>query len=97
MGTSYHQLSLKERCTIAGLHETGHSIRQIAAAMDRTPSTVARELKRNTNQTQGYAPEYAHLHTASRRWRGSRLERQLSGLTEANLAFRANVLTVAVT
>ncbi len=76
MGTRYHQLSLKERCTIAGLHETGHSIRQIAAAMDRTPSTVARELKRNTSHTQGYAPEYAHLHTASRRWRGSRLERQ---------------------
>ena len=44
--------------------------------MDRTPSTVARELKRHTSHTQGYAPEYAHLHTASRRWRGSRLERQ---------------------
>lgn len=78
MGTRYHQLSLKERCTIAGLYEAGHSIRQIAAALDRPPSTVARELKRNTSHTQGYAPDYAQLQSASRRWRGSRLERHPS-------------------
>lgn len=76
MGIRYHQLSLKERCTIAGLYEAGHSIRQIATAMDRSPSTVARELKRNASRTHGYRPDYAHLQTASRRWRGSRWERQ---------------------
>ena len=32
---------------------------QIAASLDRSPSTVARELKRNGSRTQGYQPRYA--------------------------------------
>jgi transposase, IS30 family len=55
----YTQLSLEERCSIARRHEAGQSIRQIATALDRQPSTVARELKRNTGRKIGYQPAYA--------------------------------------
>lgn len=78
MGNSYRQLSLEERCTIAGLQETGQSIRQIAATLDRAASTVARELKRNkrTGSHAVYQPAYADEQAWARRWQGSRLERQ---------------------
>jgi IS30 family transposase len=71
----YRQLSLEERCSIARLHEDGQSIRQIAAALDRQPSTIARELKRNSGAKVGYQPAYAQAQTAARRWTGARLER----------------------
>ena len=75
MGTRYRQLTIEERCEIARLHSAGHSIRQIAANLDRPPSTVARELKRNGSKTQGYQPSYAQQQARARRWQGSRLER----------------------
>src|SRR5580698_3168584 len=75
MGT-YGQLSLEERCTIARLHQAGQSCRQIAAAMDRSASTICRELKRNVGAQVGYRPAYAEDQAWARRWRGSRLARQ---------------------
>ncbi|HWT11536.1 MAG TPA: IS30 family transposase [Allosphingosinicella sp.] len=72
---SYRQLSIEERCEIARLHEGGQSIRQIAAALDRQPSTVSRELKRNKGSRIGYSPTYAQRQASARRWSGSRLER----------------------
>lgn len=78
MGRQYEQLSLDERCEIARLRGAGASIRQIAAALDRQPSTVSRELKRNTSdgpRAADYRPAYAQAQTAARRWSGSRLER----------------------
>ncbi|WP_210253978.1 helix-turn-helix domain-containing protein, partial [Bradyrhizobium pachyrhizi] len=42
-GRSYKQLSLDDRCEIACLSANGSSVRQIAAALDRSPSTVSRE------------------------------------------------------
>ena len=71
----YHQLSLEERCTIARLHEAGQSIRQIAAALDRQPSTISRELKRNSGSKVGYRPSYAQQQAQARHWSGRRLER----------------------
>jgi transposase, IS30 family len=73
---SYRQLSLEERCTIARLREAGQSIRQIAAAVDRQPSTIARELKRNSGSQVGYRPGYAQAQAGARRWHGARLERE---------------------
>ncbi|MCW2411178.1 MULTISPECIES: IS30 family transposase [unclassified Sphingobium] len=73
--SSYRQLSLEERCSIARLHEAGQSIRQIAATLDRQPSTIARELKRNAGARVGYQPAYAQQQAQARRWTGSRLER----------------------
>lgn len=75
MGKCYSQFTLEERCKIAELHQAGRSIRQIAAALDRSPSNVSRELKRNRGTQLGYKPAYAQQQTAARRWKGSRLER----------------------
>ncbi|MDO8973003.1 helix-turn-helix domain-containing protein, partial [Reyranella sp.] len=44
MGEQYDQLSLEERGKVAELHQAGHSIRQVAAALDRSPSSISREL-----------------------------------------------------
>src|SRR5438105_6078508 len=76
MGRKYQQLSLENRCEIARLQAAGHSIRQIAAALDRPPSTISRELKRNRGRHIGYKPSYAQEQTRARRWSGCRLERQ---------------------
>lgn len=75
MGSAYVQLSLEDRCEIARLQQDGCSIRKIAASLDRAPSTIAREVKRNTGRKIGYKPAYADEQTASRRWKGSKLER----------------------
>src|SRR3546814_15158320 len=71
----YSQLSIAERCSIARLHEDGQSIRQIAAALDRQPSTIARELQRNSGAKVGYQPAYAQARAEARRWTGARLDR----------------------
>jgi transposase, IS30 family len=78
MGRNYEQLSLEDRCEIARLSANGSSVRQIAAALDRSPSTVSRELKRNRGAQVGYKPGYAQQQTRARRWKGSRLERDES-------------------
>jgi IS30 family transposase len=75
MGERYGQLSLEERCAIARLREAGQSLRQIAAALDRSASTISRELKRNTGSRVGYRPAFAQDQASARRWSGTRLER----------------------
>jgi IS30 family transposase len=75
MPKHYTHLELEDRCSIARLHEGGQSIRQIAAALDRSPSTVSRELKRNRGAKVGYKPAYAQEQTRARRWTGSKLQR----------------------
>ncbi|MGH6820897.1 MAG: transposase, partial [Methylocella sp.] len=77
MGQNYEQFSLEERCTLSRLSQAGETIRQIAAAMDRAPSTITRELKRNSGSQVGYQPAYAEQQAKSRRWKGSRLLRDL--------------------
>lgn len=74
MGRSFSQFSLECRCEIARRREAGESIRQIAAALDRAPSSVARELRRNAG-AHSYKPVYAGEQAHARRWRGSRLLR----------------------
>jgi IS30 family transposase len=78
MGRDYEQLSLDQRWEISRLQAAGASIRQIAAALDRAPSTISRELKRNQGRQVGYRPGYAQEQRRARRWTGSRLERQPS-------------------
>jgi transposase, IS30 family len=80
----YRQLSIEDRCEIARLRSAGHSIRQIAAALDRQPSTISRELNRNSGSKLGYQPTYAQQQAAARRWTGSRLDRD-AGLRDAVL------------
>jgi len=75
MGTQYSQLTIEERCEVARLHAAGHSYRQIAAALDRAPSTISREVKRNGTQSDGYQAGYAAEQAWARRWGGGKLER----------------------
>src|SRR5215472_8421865 len=75
MEQSYAHLDLEDRCAIARLHQQGCSIRQIAAALDRSPSSISRELKRNSGTQLGYKPAYADQKAKAGRWTGSKLER----------------------
>lgn len=74
MGQRYRQLSEGERERIAELHGAGRSTRQIAAAPDRSSSTIAAELKRNARGDGSYDPAYAQERTWARRFRGSKLD-----------------------
>ena len=85
MGRHYTQLGIEDRCELARLYAQGRSLRQIATALDRAPSTIARELKRNTSRPQGYRPQYAQEQARARRWGGARLDRD-AGLREQVLA-----------
>jgi transposase, IS30 family len=54
-------LDREERYELARLRERGLSMRQIAARLGRSPSTVSRELARNADpRAGGYQPERAH-------------------------------------
>jgi transposase, IS30 family len=77
MGTKYDQFTLEERCEVARLQAEGSSIRQIAAALDRSPSSVSRELKRNKGGQIGYKPGHAQERAKARRWKGSKLDRNV--------------------
>jgi transposase, IS30 family len=71
-------LDREERYELARLRECGLSVRQIAARMGRSPSTVSRELARNADpRTGGYQPERAHrlAWERQRRPKDSRLSR----------------------
>ena len=85
MGQRYDQLSLEERFTVARLQAEGRSIRQIATDLDRSPSTIARELKRNAGRQSSYTPSWAATQSKARRWRGARLDRN-EGLRNEVLA-----------
>jgi transposase, IS30 family len=70
-------LSREERYELARLREAGLSVRAVAAAMGRSPSTICRELARNAAPRGGYQPERAHRMAweRQRRPKPSRLSR----------------------
>src|SRR5580693_1203856 len=75
MGRCYGQLSLEERVEIYRLHAAGRSQNEIASALERAPSTISRELRRNSRPTKvwtgGYEPVRAQqLPERRRRWDG---------------------------
>jgi len=75
MGQCYGQLSLEERVEIYRLHAGGRSQNEIASALDRAPSTIGRELRRNSRPTKvwpgGYEPVRAQqLAERRRQWDG---------------------------
>lgn len=76
MGRCYRQLSLEERCEISRRLSAGETMRKIAAGLDRSPSSVSRELKRNASRPELYKPTYAADQARARKWRGSKLERR---------------------
>src|SRR6202163_884966 len=75
MGQCYGQLSLDERVEIYRLHAGGKSQNEIASALDRAPSTINRELRRNSRSSKiwrgGYEPVRAQqLAERRRQWDG---------------------------
>lgn len=80
MGRRYMQLSLAERIEIYHLLESGYSRRAIAHSLGRAPSTISREIRRNSKVTKqfagGYLPERAHHLTARRRQWDARFKMQ---------------------
>jgi IS30 family transposase len=71
MGQRYGQLSLEERIEIYRLHAGGKSQNEIASALHRAPSTISRELRRNSRRSRawkgGYEPVRAQQLAERRR------------------------------
>lgn len=67
---SYHHITITERCCIYQFLNSGMSIRAIAKALHRSPSTISREIARNTSQdaeTSTYCPSKANSKYLDRR------------------------------
>ena len=75
MGTQYDQLVFDDRVEIYLLHEAGRSHREIASLMGRHPTTIWRELKRNSLPKGGYKAASVERVALSRCRRVSRIER----------------------
>jgi IS30 family transposase len=79
---SYRQLTSEERYALSVLRKQGHTQAQIARALRRHPSTISREVRRNSKDRTGrvYRPGLADDYA---RWRRSRSRRnQRFGPTE---------------
>lgn len=63
---TYHQLTENERYQIYALNKAGHAQQDIALLLQRSPSTISRELKRNTG-LRGYRPGQAQRLSDNRR------------------------------
>ncbi|HJR75727.1 MAG TPA: IS30 family transposase [Nitrospiraceae bacterium] len=63
----YQHLTLEERAAIAPMRALGWTLRQIAMTLGRAPSTVSREVHRNTDPWGGYAGYWAHVDVQHRR------------------------------
>ena len=75
----YHQLTEPERYTLSVLKRDGHSQRSIAEILQRSPSTISREIRRNATVVQGklrplYVPSKAQEHANGRRTRSRRVK-----------------------
>ncbi len=63
---SYKQLTENERYQIYAMKKAGHSQEEVAMILDRSPSTISRELRRNEG-LKGYRPAQAQRLSISRR------------------------------
>lgn len=69
---TYRQLTSEERYALSTLRKQGFTVRGIARALGRAPSTISREVRRNSRRDGGYRPGTAHDFA---RWRRSRSRR----------------------
>jgi len=60
-------LSEDERVLIGDLLRAGQSVRSIAAQLGRSPSTISREVRRNSSEAGNYRPFTAHRMALARR------------------------------
>ncbi len=75
MGKNYSHFDLDERYELYRLKEAGIAQNEIASLMNRSESTISRELRRNSLPKGGYKPGSADRITLSRRRRCSKIER----------------------
>jgi len=68
----YTQITPEERYAIAALRKRKLSVRQIAADLGRSPSTISRDLRRNLSSQGYYTPFKANQQTRARRSRSRR-------------------------
>ena len=69
---SYHQLTSEERYALSALRKQGLSQAAIGRTLGRHPSTIGRELARNSRKDGGYRPFTAGEMTRGRRSRSRR-------------------------
>lgn len=69
---SSRYLSQDEQIEIADLRQSGLSVRAIAAQLGRAPSSISRELRRNSRAGRQYQPFDAHRRASARRARHRR-------------------------
>ncbi|MEJ2343543.1 MAG: IS30 family transposase, partial [Gemmatimonadales bacterium] len=74
----YRQLTSEERYALSALRKQGYSIRGIARVLERAPSTISREIRRNRRKDGGYRPYTADERARGRRSR-SRRNRRFGG------------------
>jgi len=65
--SSYHHLTLQEREKITCFQREGKSLRAIAMALKRSPSSISREIRRNQVASGFYITEFADKKSKSRR------------------------------
>jgi IS30 family transposase len=65
--TQYHHLQPEDRMTMASMKQQGSSARAMARALGRSPSTITRELARNTLTAMPYGSHTAQVASFSRR------------------------------
>jgi IS30 family transposase len=78
----YHQITPAERYTLATLRKQvpALTVAEIARLMGRHPSTIAREIRRNSSRRDGiYRTRHAQDETNRRRWRSGRNQRFVAG------------------
>jgi len=67
---NYTQLTMKEREIIAKMRQSKFPLTQIAACLERSKSTISRELQRNQTPPGQYWPDTANIKAQNRRKRG---------------------------
>jgi transposase, IS30 family len=86
---TYTQITLQERYALAVLYRQGQSLRAIAVALGRSPSTLSRELRRNATRYDGsYRFQLAQHYANGRRSRS----RRNTQFTAAQWAFVEDLL-----
>ena len=81
----YHQLTEPERYTLSLLKREGRSLRSIARLLQRSPSTISREVRRNATVDHYkprplYVPSKAQEHANGRRRRSRRVKQHASSV-----------------
>lgn len=74
----HYHLTQQQRIELSLMLRLGHTQRNTALVLGVSPSTVCRELKRNTKTTEHYHATYARMQTIGRRLSANQLKRKLT-------------------